>query len=475
VVIDGDDIQGDGVNVAARLEGLAPPGGICISGAVHDQVRDRLDLEFEDMGEQTVKNIERPVRAWRWSVDGAAPAAAVTKSTSAKPSIAVLPFDDLSREPENEAIADGLTEDIITALSRTRWYNVVARNSTFAYKGQSPDVRDVAEALGVRYVLEGSVRKAGNIVRITAQLIDAASGNHVWADRFDRPLDDLFALQDEIAHRVASLLGELIWQDVAKKIGRLSPEEYGAYEHVLAGAGLLHRLTPKDVAASEPHFLTALEMDPDLPLAHVALGLAYVAQWMFWDDPQSDLIGNARRHAAAAYELAPDDAQTYRVNCRLALATGAFDEAKRHAERAMKINPNDGDVIISKANYETFAGDAATGLRLFRDLLGVHSETPHSADIIRMWMAITQLVLDDPAGAKATLKEISGLGYICNLLRAAAHATLGEVDGAQACAQAALAEVPGVGVSRLGVLRSFRRPELGLKIGEALRQAGLPA
>ncbi len=476
VIVDGDDIHGDGVNVAARLEGLAKPGGICISGAVHDQVRDRLDVGFEDMGEQTVKNIDRPVRVWRWTADASAAKSKARRrgARSEKPSIAVLPFDDLSHDPENEALADGLTEDIITALSRTRWHHVTARNSTFAYKGRSPDVRDVAAALGVRYVLEGSVRRAGNRVRITAQLVDAETGNHVWADRFDRSLDDLFALQDEIAHRVASLLTELIWQDVAKKIGKLAPDAYGPYEHVMAGVVLLHRLSPADVRESEKHFLSAIESDPDLPRAHQALGLAYMVAWLFWGDPERDLIGSAAWHAATAHDIAPNDAHTYRLKCRVALATGAFDEAKRHAERALKINPDDGDIVAAMANYETFAGDAATGHRMFQELLQVHSETPHSADIFRMWMALTQFVLDDPAAAKATLREISGLDYICNLLLAACHAALGEREAAQDCIRALQAEVPGVGLSRLGVVRSFRRPEDGLKLREALRQAGLP-
>jgi adenylate cyclase len=476
VVIDGDDIHGDGVNVAARLETMAEPGGICISGAVYEQVRDRLDVPFRDLGEQPVKNIDRPVRVWQWTADGAPsrPSPARHPAGMAKPAIAVLPFDDLSNDPENEAIADGLTEDIITALSRTRWYDVTARNSTFAYKGQSPDVRDVARALGVRYVLEGSVRKAGNRARITAQLIDAVTGNHVWADRFDRALDDLFALQDEIAHRVATLLQELVWQDVAKKVGRIAPEDYGAHEHTMAGIERLHRLSPAEVRASEQHFLAAIGMDPDLPLAHQAIGLAYLVEWTYWGDPQRDLIGEAARHAQTARRIAPNDAMTYRLLSRVALTSGAFDEAKRHAERALKLNADDSDIVAAMGVYETFAGDAAEGRRLFEGLLEVHSETPHSADIFRMWMAIAQLVLDDPAGAKATLRQINGLDYICNLLLAACEAALDHTEAANDHVRALITEVPDINLERIGLLRMFRQPEHGQKLRDAIEKAGLP-
>ncbi len=201
VVIEGDDIHGDGVNMAARLEAFAEPGGICVSNAVHDQVRDRIDVPFEDMGEQTFKNIDRRVRVWQWTVDSAV---AVSKSETEplplpdNPSIAVLPFDNMSGDAEQEYFADGITEDIITALARCRWLRVVARNSTFAYKGKSADVRRIADELTVRYILEGSVRRSNDRVRVTAQLIDGRDGKHLWAERYDRDLKEIFALQDEI-------------------------------------------------------------------------------------------------------------------------------------------------------------------------------------------------------------------------------------------------------------------------------------
>jgi TolB-like protein len=205
IVIDGEDILGDGVNVAARLEGLAKPDGICISGNVHDQLAGKMDAAFEDAGEQTVKNIARPVHVWRWKTD-AAKEALPEIALPDKQSIAVLPFVNMSGDPEQEYFADGMTEDIITGLSRFRSLFVIARNSAFAYKGKSPDVRVVGRELGVRYVLEGSVRRSGTRIRITGQLVDAETGNHLWAKRYDRELADIFAVQDEVTEAIVAAI-----------------------------------------------------------------------------------------------------------------------------------------------------------------------------------------------------------------------------------------------------------------------------
>ena len=203
VVIDGDDIHGDGVNIAARLEALSKPGGICVSGKVYEEIRDRTDFTFEDLGEQKVKNIDRPVQVWRWLTDEGVTAGATARNESLpplpeKPSIAVLPFTNISDDPEQEYFSDGITEDIITELSRFRSLFVIARNSSFHYKGKSPKVQDVGRELGVAYIVEGSVRKAGNRVRVTAQLVESENGNHIWAERYDRDLEDIFTVQGRI-------------------------------------------------------------------------------------------------------------------------------------------------------------------------------------------------------------------------------------------------------------------------------------
>ena len=251
IISDDNDIYGDGVNVAARLEALADPGGIMVSRIVHDQVRDKLSFGFEDMGEQSVKNIARPIGVHRVSL-AESPTEAAVKSTAAakprtctsqRPSIAVLPFANMSGDPEQEYFADGISEDIITGLSKLRWFFVIARNSSFIYKGKAVDVKRVARELGVRYVLEGSVRKGGNRVRITAQLIDAATGNHIWADRYDGELTDIFALQDEITKKVVAAIEPRLLEAEGLRSQNRSPEDLGAWDMVIHANSLFWRLT----------------------------------------------------------------------------------------------------------------------------------------------------------------------------------------------------------------------------------------
>ena len=241
IIIDGDDIFGDGVNVAARLEALADPGGIMVSSVVHDQVRDKLSFGFDDMGEQRSRTSARPIGVHRVSLAETAPLAAfqsaaalkLNRQISNRPSIAVLPFANMSGDPEQEYFADGISEDIITGLSKLRWFFVIARNSSFIYKGKALDVKRAARELGVRYVLEGSVRKGGNRVRITAQLIDAATGNHIWADRYDGDLTDVFALQDEITKKVVAAIEPKLLEAEGIRSQNRSPEDLGAWEMVV--------------------------------------------------------------------------------------------------------------------------------------------------------------------------------------------------------------------------------------------------
>ncbi len=243
VIIDGDDIQGDGVNVAARVEGLAEPGGVCVSGMVYEGVRDRIDIPFEDMGEQEVKNIDRPVQVWRWVADeGATPPGASAPLGASeplplpdKPSIAVLPFDNMSSDPDQEYFADGITEDIITTLSKIPDLFVISRNSTFTYKGTAVDVKQVAQDMGVRYVVEGSVRKSGQRVRITAQLIEAATGHHRWAERYDRDLSDIFALQDEITREIVTAVDVELTEGDQIRAWREGAGDMTAYEYFAKG------------------------------------------------------------------------------------------------------------------------------------------------------------------------------------------------------------------------------------------------
>src|SRR5438128_116492 len=286
VIVEDGDIFGDGVNVAARLEALAEPGGICVSAAVRDQVGGRLDTRFEDRGEQSVKNITRPIRIYRVVPGaGATPgdAGPGTGKAGVKPSIAVLPFANMSGDPEQEFFVDGLTEDIITELSRFRDLLVISRNSTFVYKGKAVKVQDVAREFGVEYVLEGSVRKAGDRIRVTVQLIDAETDRHIWADRYDRELEDIFAIQDEMTRAIVATLPGRVEAATHDRAKRKPTDNMAAYECVLAAKVLHHRSTREDNAEAQRLLNRALALDPNYAHAHAwkacVLGQTWVYDW----------------------------------------------------------------------------------------------------------------------------------------------------------------------------------------------------
>ncbi len=275
IIIEGTDIYGDGVNVAARLQELAAPGGIALSATAHEHAMAKVDVGFRDGGEHELKNITKPVRIYHWS-DDASPQADMADTESSlplpdKPSIAVLPFDNMSGDPEQEFFADGLTEDIITELSRFRSLFVIARTSSFAFKGQSVNVGEIGRKLGVQYVVEGSIRKAGDQVRITAQLVEAETGNHIWAERYDRELADIFAVQDEVVQAIVGTLVGRLAKAGAERALRKSGENLTAYDLVLRGKHYLERGSKDDVLEARAIFEQALELDPNHARAYIGL------------------------------------------------------------------------------------------------------------------------------------------------------------------------------------------------------------
>jgi TolB-like protein/class 3 adenylate cyclase len=346
VIIDGDDIFGDGVNIAARLETLAEPGGICVSRVVRDQVRDKLAVAFEDMGEQQVKNIARPVRAHRIRIDTpeAAPSASASPPTLAlpdKPSLAVLPFQNMSGDPEQEYFVDGMVEEIITALSRIRWLFVIARNSSFTYKGQAIDVRQVGRELGVRYVLEGSVRKGGGRVRITAQMVEAETRAHLWADRFDGSLEDVFDLQDEVATSVAGVIEPTLQAAETARSARRPTADLTAYDLYLRGYALaLSSATrfPEALALMERAIARDPRYGPALAWA------AYCCDRLLTDDLSEDRAADRLKGAdfgRRALEVAGDDPGVL-ANAAQALAIFGEDIGAMMAlvDRAVALNPS---------------------------------------------------------------------------------------------------------------------------------------
>jgi adenylate cyclase len=347
IIIDEADIHGDGVNVAARLEGLAQPGEICISGAAHDQVRDKLDVAFEDMGEQALKNIARPVRVYRVAKGNqgvgattSVPAERTALALPDKPSIAVLPFQNISGDPEQEFFSDGMAEDIITALSKLRWFFVIARNSSFAYKGKSPDVRQVARELGVRYVLEGSVRKAGNRLRITAQLIDAITGNHIWAERYDREVADIFAVQDEITQSVVATIEPQLYAAENLRIQGKPPDSLDAWGCVIRALWHIGRLSKDDVEQAMHLLKRAIALSPGYARAHSLLAFAELLAAALGGHNMDPALASARQNAQSALALDDDDPWSYLSSGWIELIASRHDHAIAWYGRAIEINPN---------------------------------------------------------------------------------------------------------------------------------------
>jgi adenylate cyclase len=342
IIIDGDDIYGDGVNVAARLETLADPGGIMVSRVVHDQVQDKLGFQFDDLGEQTVKNIARPVGVHRVHLaeQAAKPTVTGTERTSERPSIAVLPFVNMSGDSEQEYFADGISEDIITGLSKLRWFFVIARNSSFAYKGKAVDVKRAARELSVRYVLEGSVRKGGNRVRITAQLIDAATGNHIWADRYDGELTDVFALQDEITRKVVSAIEPRLLEAEGVRALTRAPADLDAWELVARASSIFWRMTPANSEAAIALYREAVRRYPAYAPAHSMLAVALLMSGFVGWTAMTANVREAADLAARAAELDGGDPWAHLALGQLATMRKQTDAAKNAFQHALELNPN---------------------------------------------------------------------------------------------------------------------------------------
>ncbi len=371
IIVEGSDIYGGGVNVAARLEGLAEPGGICISGKVYEEVGDKLPTAFEDMGEQNVKNIPEPVRVYRWT-DAAVDTTPGTAVAGAlplpdKPSIAVLPFVNMSGDSEQEYFADGLTEDIITELSRFQTFFVIARNSSFAYKGQSINVGKIGQELGVAYVVEGSVRKASNRIRITAQLVEAASGNHIWAERYDHDMTDMFDLQDEVTRSiVAAIPGRLESADL-NRIKRKRPEDMAVYDYVLRGKMHHHRRTKDDNAEALRLLDKAIELDPEFAESYAwkacTLGQALARGF---GDNKDDLFAQDVEAVEKALSLDDNNFECHWIMCEVRMMVARLEEAELHHQKAFALNPNDPRVVAQRSELLTWLGRPVEGVNWAR-------------------------------------------------------------------------------------------------------------
>ena len=384
IVDDGEDIHGEGVNVAARLEGLADPGGICISGDVYNQIRNRVDANFEDMGRQEVKNVSAPVQAYAIRLEGtAAPSASGAPAISDKPSIAVLAFDNMSSDPEQEYLSDGITEDIITALSKLRWFLVIARNSTFVYKGMAVDIKQVGRELGVDYVVEGSVQKAGNRIRISAQLIDGTSGNNLWAEKYDRELVDIFDVQDEITQTVVATIEPKLVAAEGVRSQRRSGEDLNAWQLVMRAMSHYGKMTSKESQTAIALLEEAVQKYPDYGPAHSLLAFALLVSGHVGWIPESDVnrystklvhrAGELARHAA---ELDDEDPWAHLALGNYCFIERRTEEAVREYLKAIDLNPNFAIAYGSLGRALVFDGQSEDAINYFQKALRMSPHDP---------------------------------------------------------------------------------------------------
>ncbi len=383
VVIDGEDILGDGVNIAARLEGLAPPGGILASDLVHSQVNGKIGITFVDGGEVKLKNIDRPLRVWRWSGEeaptGDGPGAPSELSGITKtPSLAVLPFAVMSNDAEQEFFADGLAEDILTTLSKLSGLSVIARNSSFAYKGRAVDVRQVARELGVRYVLEGSVRKAANRVRITMQLIDATTGAHVWADRYDRNIDDIFAVQDEITLRLATELQVRLTDGEQARLRYTTTSNVEAWNLWIEGLSYNRGpVTGTNQIKARRCWERALALDPGSAPLNAMLGFAHFADARFgWWDDRETALNKAETYVERALAIDPENPDAHRAQAGILVIRSRFDEAAGTVRKAVEFAPNLPDVLNFASYVLCCCGRAAEGVGFARKAMSLSPNYP---------------------------------------------------------------------------------------------------
>ncbi len=480
VIVEENDIFGDGVNVASRLEAIAEPGGICVSAAVRDQVGDRLDVTFEDLGEHTVKNISRPIRVFRVLYDGeeardaAAPKDASQRGTQTRvPSIAVLPFMNMSGDPEQEFFADGLTEDIITEVSRFRDLLVISRNAVFVHKGKPVTARGIAKEFGVDYVVEGSVRKAGDRVRVTVQLIDGETETHVWAERYDRKLEDIFAIQDEVTAAIVSTLRGRVEAATHERAKRKRTENMQAYEYVLAGKVLHHRSQWESNQDAMRMLESAIAVDPKYAHAHAwkacVLGQRFVYGWF---DDQEALLTGITSEVETALSLDENDADVHRILAALHLTFNRFDKAQYHQERALELSPNYDLVVVQQGEMLTWLGRPEEGIDWIRKAMRLNPYHPE-----RFWnhLGRAQYAARLYAEAFQSFSRINKPDHAHHAFLAAAAAQMGDDAAAEANRREVLARAPDFSVDAYLATLHYKRESDREHHREGLLKAGLPA
>jgi len=479
VLEDRGEIFGDGVNTAARLESISIPGGLCISGLVYEQIKGKVDIEFEDCGKELLKNIAEPVHIFRWQPNSSRKSAENPNGNSAVrkiPSIAVLPFINMSGDPEQDYLADGICEDIITALSKIRVFTVIARTSTFSYKGESPDVKQVATDLGVSYVLEGSVRKSGNRVRITAQLIDQ-DGLHIWAEKYDRVIEDIFELQDEMTQTIAAAIEPELNAVERQRAVNKSPDNLDAWEYYQRGLWNLW-LFDKRVETARGLFEKAVELDPSF-----ATAIAYQAYINFLQvvlglsENRDKLLDEGARLAEKALEIDPRDPVGYFALGRILMLQGNHDESIAALKNSLELNPNYAQAYFGLGFVLTLAGELDEARENLKTAVKLSPRDPLTMAFTNL-LGVACITAGDFAEAiewsKQSLRWPFPLGYWNHATLASAYACLDRMDEARVALQGAYEVRPDLSISYLKKLLPTRHEDGLDQYWAGMRKAGLP-
>jgi adenylate cyclase len=477
VMVEGTDLYGDGVNIAARLESLAESGGVLISEDLHRQISNKLNLSFDDIGPQNLKNIAQPVRAFRTATIRS-PAHPVVQPAQPEDtlSIAVLPFDNMSGVPEQDYVAEGIAENILTDLSRFRDLTVIARNSSFAYKGKATRIQDIRRDLAVNYVLEGSVQRAGDRIRVTAQLIEGATGKHLWAERYDRRVDDLFAVMDEITELIVGTLGTTyggrLRKAASERAAGAGPTSFRAFDHFVQGMQELNKFTRESILLAIEHFKQAIAIQPRYSKAHAKLAWAHLMNTYFgWTDDEAATLKKAWEAADAAIHADDAEAWAHWAVAGCAMSDGQHDRAMTSMRRALELNPNDADVLTDMGLFCSYAGKAEEGLKYA--LRGIKLNPNHPEYYADQLGGIYY----DARQYENAIRILDGLRSLCTpftlIYLAASHAALGKLDAAQGFVRKLLAREPQSTVSYWTSLMPYRDDRDRDHVAVNLRLAGL--
>jgi len=479
IIIAGDDILGDGVNIAARIEGIAEPGGISISEDAWRQVEGKVAANFVDAGEQNLKNIARPVRVFRLylaqKVASTSQAPRALPTPPDKPSIAVLAFNNMSGDPEQEYFSDGISEDIITDLSKLSELHVIARNSTFTYKGKPVDVKQVGRDLGVRYVLEGSVRKAGNRVRVTGQLIDAASGAHIWADRFDRDLTDIFAVQDELTQEIIAALKIKLSAPEKARVASGGTKNVDAHDFFLRGRELVigNKRDREMFAQANVYLRRAIKLDPNYAGPYAALAWAYIMDYQNrWSDSPETSLDQAERLIDKAIAKDDNDPFVHYVAALLGLWKKDYERWAHEADRALSLNPNYGHAHLARGLVHVYSGEPVKGIPYIERAIRLDPAQQQ----YRHFLGTAYLVAGNYEAAAAILKERVAITPTTDLSRALLASALGHLGRAEEARQIwrELKEInPQYSYADHFSRLPFRNPADADKFTDGLRKAGL--